>query len=104
MIPGLNGQEVTISGIVTTEFWGGGIVTCMCRIVKGWRVLSFIKMAAGIILTFHHHRGQLNFVAEGDSVTLTGTVKRILNLTQIKGCDGIHDSWTCSSNDTAYSS
>ena len=81
----LDGQSVSISGVVTAEFWGGssnrylyvqdaegpwnGIV---CFEYDGWDEFDFIS-ASGIV----------NSVAEGDSVTVTGTVDEYYGLTEI---------------------
>ena len=81
----LDGQTVNISGIVTAEFWGSssnryfyvqdaegpwnGIV---CFEYGGWDTFDFTS-SAGIV----------HSVAEGDSVTVTGTVDEYYNLTEI---------------------
>ena len=81
----LDGQTVTIRGIVTAEFWGSssnrylyvqdaegpwnGIV---CFNYDGWDTFDFASAA-----------GSVNSVAEGDSVTVTGTVDEYNNLTEI---------------------
>ena len=81
----LDGQTVSISGIVTAEFWGSssnrylyvqdaegpwnGIV---CFEYNGWDEFDFAS-AVGIV----------HSVAEGDSVTVTGTVDEYYGLTEI---------------------
>ncbi|MBC8395437.1 MAG: T9SS type A sorting domain-containing protein [Candidatus Marinimicrobia bacterium] len=81
----LDGQTVTISGVVTAEFWGSssnrylhvqdaegpwnGIV---CFEYDGWDDFDFTSSA-----------GTVHSVAEGDSVTVTGTVDEYNNLTEI---------------------
>jgi len=81
----LDGQEVTISGVVTAEFWGSssnrylfvqdaagpwnGVV---CFEYDGWDTFNFVSST-----------GTTNSVAEGDSVTVTGTVDEYYNLTEI---------------------
>ncbi|SVA44504.1 uncharacterized protein METZ01_LOCUS97358, partial [marine metagenome] len=81
----LDGQTVTISGVVTAEFWGSssnrylyvqdaegpwnGVV---CFEYDGWDTFNFVSSA-----------GIANSVAEGDSVTVTGTVDEYYNLTEI---------------------
>ena len=81
----LNGQDVTISGVVTAEFWGSssnrylfvqdaegpwnGVV---CFEYDGWDTFDFTSSA-----------GTVHSVAEGDSVTVTGTVDEYYNLTEI---------------------
>ena len=82
----LNGQEVTIQGTVTAEFWGSdqyrymfvqdsegpwnGIV---CFEYGGWDSFSWVDE------TGTAHPGP----AEGDEVTLTGTVEEYYNLTEL---------------------
>ena len=82
----LNGQEVTIQGTVTAEFWGSdqyrymfvqdsegpwnGIV---CFEYGGWNLFSWVDE------TGNAHPGP----AEGDEVTLTGTVEEYYNLTEL---------------------
>ena len=82
----LNGEEVTIHGIVTAEFWGSdqyrfmnvqdsegpwnGIV---CFEYGGWNNFAWVD-ASG-----NSHPGP----AEGDEVTLTGTVEEYYNLTEL---------------------
>ena len=82
----LNGQEVTISGIVTAEFWGSdqnrylcvqdapgpwnGVV---CFMYGGWDSFNILDGAGNEIGT----------MAEGDSVTITGTVDEYYNLTEV---------------------
>jgi len=82
----LNGQEVTISGIVTAEFWGSDQMRYMyvqdaegpwngivCFEYGGWNNFSWVD-ADG-----NPHHGP----AEGDQVTLTGTVDEYYNLTEL---------------------
>ncbi|SVA38285.1 uncharacterized protein METZ01_LOCUS91139, partial [marine metagenome] len=82
----LNGQEVTISGVVTAEFWGSdqyrymhvqdaegpwnGIV---CFNYGGWDSFAFVD----------DDGSSVTGPAEGDSVTLTGTVEEYNNLTEL---------------------
>jgi len=81
----LDGQTVIISGVVTAEFWGSssnrylyvqdaegpwnGVV---CFEYNGWDTFNFVSST-----------GITNSVAEGDSVTVTGTVDEYYNLTEI---------------------
>ena len=98
----LDEQTVTISGTVTAEFWGSdsnrtssnydgddhrfmviqdaegpwnGIV---CYSSDGWDTFDF-ETSTGIT----------NSIAEGDSITLTGTVDEFYGLTRIKNITGI---------------
>ena len=81
-----NGQEVTINGIVTAEFWGSdqyrymtvqdaegpwnGIV---CFDYNGWDQFSWVDEFGNV------HAGP----GEGDEVTLTGTIEEYYNLTEL---------------------
>jgi len=82
----LNGQEVTISGVVTAEFWGSdqyrymnvqdaegpwnGIV---CFEYDGWHLFDWVD----------DNGSSVSGPAEGDQVTLTGTVEEYYNLTEL---------------------
>ena len=82
----LNGEEVTIQGVVTAEFWGSdqyrymhvqdaegpwnGIV---CFEYDGWHNFDWVDASGNA------HSGP----AEGDEVTLTGTVEEYYNLTEL---------------------
>ena len=82
----LNGQEVTISGVVTAEFWGSdqyrymhvqdaegpwnGIV---CFEYDGWADFEWVDDSGNSVPG----------PAEGDQVTLTGTVEEYYNLTEL---------------------
>ena len=82
----LNGQEVTINGVVTAEFWGSdqyrymnvqdaegpwnGIV---CFEYSGWDQFNWIDEFGSV------HPGP----GEGDEVTLTGIVEEYYNLTEL---------------------
>ena len=82
----LNGQEVTISGIVTAEFWGsdqnrylyvqdapGAWNGVVCFMYEGWDSFDIVDDEGNVI----------DSMAEGDSVTITGTVEEYYNLTEI---------------------
>lgn len=82
----LNGQEVTIGGIVTAEFWGGyknrnffvqdadgpynGVIVFR---YGGWDSFPFITSVGDTVHT----------IAEGDSVVITGTVTEYSGKTEI---------------------
>ena len=82
----LNGQEVTIHGVVTAEFWGSdqyrymfvqddegpwnGIV---CFEYDGWQNFDWVDLSGNV------HPGP----GEGDEVTLTGTIEEYYNLTEL---------------------
>ena len=80
----LNGQEVTISGVVTTEFWGGGNSHLYVQdSIGGWNGIIVYQGGGWDNFNFSSPEGTVHSVAEGDSVTLTGTVNEYYNLTQI---------------------
>jgi len=82
----LNGEEVTIHGVVTAEFWGSdqyrymfvqdaegpwnGIV---CFEYDGWHLFPWVDASGNA------HPGP----GEGDEVTLTGTIEEYYNLTEL---------------------
>jgi len=82
----LNGQEVTINGVVTAEFWGSdqyrymhvqdaegpwnGIV---CFEYDGWHDFAWVD----------DNGSSVPGPAEGDQVTLSGTVEEYYNLTEL---------------------
>ena len=82
----LNGQAVTINGVVTAEFWGSdqyrymhvqdaegpwnGIV---CFEYDGWHLFDWVD----------DNGSSVSGPAEGDQVTLTGTVEEYYNLTEL---------------------
>ena len=82
----LNGQEVTINGVVTAEFWGSdqyrymhvqdaegpwnGIV---CFEYDGWHEFAWVD----------DNGSSVPGPAEGDQVTLSGTVEEYYNLTEL---------------------
>ena len=81
----VNGQEVTISGIVTTEFWGGGNSHLYVQDSdSGWSGIIVYQSGGWDNFNFSSPQGTVHSVAEGDSVTLTGMVNEYNNLTQIK--------------------
>ncbi|MBT3608225.1 MAG: hypothetical protein HN515_08250, partial [Candidatus Marinimicrobia bacterium] len=80
----LNGQTVTISGIVTTEFWGGGNSHLYVQDDEGgWNGIIVYQSGGWDTFDFSSTTGIVHSVAEGDSVTLTGTVNEYYGLTQI---------------------
>ena len=80
----LNGQEVTISGVVTTEFWGGGNSHLYVQdSTGGWNGIIVYQSGGWDEFNFSSSQGTVHSVAEGDSVTLTGTVNEYYGLTQI---------------------
>jgi len=80
----LNGQEVTISGVVTTEFWGGGNSHLYVQdSAGGWNGIIVYQSGGWDEFDFSSPLGTVHSVAEGDSVTFTGIVNEYYGLTQI---------------------
>ncbi len=87
----LEGQEITISGIVTAEFWGSyknrylfiqdssaAWAGIQCYEYGGWDNFDF-NAASGIVHT----------IAEGDSVSLTGTVTEYSGVTEMSNVTNV---------------
>ena len=87
----LNGQTVTVSGIVTAEFWGSNSNSylyvqdsvgpwngVLCYYEDGWDGLGFTSTA-----------GLVNSVAEGDSISVTGVVSEVSGETRIIATEAI---------------
>lgn len=81
----LDGQEVTISGIVTAEFWGSSSNRYLhVQDDEGpWNGIVVFEYSGWDNFDFSTSSGIVNSVAEGDSVTLTGTVDEYYHLTEI---------------------
>jgi predicted extracellular nuclease len=92
----LDGQTVTISGIVTAEFWGsddnrtsstydGDDHKFMAvQDAEGpWNGVVCFESGGWDTYDFSTSTGIVHSVAEGDSVTVTGTVDEFFNLTQV---------------------
>jgi len=72
----LDGQSVTISGIVTAEFWGSSSNRYLyIQDAEGpWNGIMCFEYGGWDAFDFSSASGTVHSVAEGDSVTLTGTV------------------------------
>ncbi len=81
----LNGQTVTISGIVTAEFWGSSSNRYLyVQDAEGpWNGVVCFEYDGWDIFDFSSSAGTVHSVAEGDSVTITGTVEEYYNLTEL---------------------
>ncbi|NOZ76073.1 MAG: hypothetical protein GXO90_12010, partial [FCB group bacterium] len=81
----LYGQEVTISGIVTAEFWGSSSNRYLfVQDAEGpWNGILVFEYGGWDNFAFQSSEGVVNSVAEGDSVTLTGTVDEYKGMTEI---------------------
>jgi len=81
----LNGETVTISGIVTAEFWGSSSNRYLyVQDAEGpWNGVVCFEYGGWDTFDFSSSTGIVHSVAEGDSVTVTGTVDEYYNLTEI---------------------
>ena len=81
----LNGQTVTISGIVTAEFWGSSSNRYLyVQDAEGpWNGVVCFEYDGWDLFDFSSSAGTVHSVAEGDSVTITGTVEEYYNLTEL---------------------
>ena len=81
----LDGQSVSISGIVTAEFWGssGNKYLNVQDAVGPWNGIVAYNSNGWDTFDFSTTAGVVHSVAEGDSITLTGTVDEYYNLTEI---------------------
>ena len=72
----LDGQTVTISGIVTAEFWGSSSNSYLyVQDAEGpWNGVVCFEYGGWDTFDFSSSAGTLHSVAEGDSVTVIGTV------------------------------
>ena len=82
----LNGQTVSISGIVTAEFWGSSYKrTFFVQDSLGpWSGIMVYRYEGWDSYDFITSGGIVHSVAEGDSVTLTGEVYEAYDKTEIK--------------------
>jgi len=81
----LNGQVVTISGIVTAEFWGSsGNKYMFVQDAPGpWNGIMLYNSDGWDTFDFSSPTGVVHSVAEGDSVTVTGTVSEYYGMTEL---------------------
>ncbi|NOZ74334.1 MAG: T9SS type A sorting domain-containing protein, partial [FCB group bacterium] len=81
----LNGQVVTISGIVTAEFWGGSSnrYIFVQDAPGAWNGIMVFNYGGWDSFNFDSPTGIVNSVAEGDSVTITGTVDEYSGMTEL---------------------
>ena len=81
----LDGQIVTVSGIVTAEFWGSSSNRYLhVQDAEGpWNGVVAFEYNGWDSFDFTSTSGVVHSVAEGDSVTLTGTVDEYYGLTEI---------------------
>lgn len=78
-------QVVTISGIVTAEFWGSGNKHMFVQDAEGpWNGIMAYQSSYWDAFTFVDDNGNpLASVAEGDSITMTGTITEYYGMTEI---------------------
>ncbi len=81
----LDGATVTISGVVTAEFWGGSSNRYLYvqDAVGPWNGIVCFEYDGWDGFDFSTSAGTVHSVAEGDSVTVTGTVDEYYGLTEI---------------------
>ncbi|RMF07586.1 MAG: T9SS C-terminal target domain-containing protein [Candidatus Neomarinimicrobiota bacterium] len=81
----LDGQVVTISGIVTAEFWGSsGNHFIFVQDAPGpWNGIMVYSSGGWDTFDFSTPAGTVHSVAEGDSVTITGTVSEYYGMTEL---------------------
>ena len=81
----LYGATVTISGVVTAEFWGGSSNRYLYvqDAVGPWNGIVCFEYDGWDEFDFSTSAGTVHSVAEGDSVTVTGTVDEYYGLTEI---------------------
>ncbi len=81
----LDGQSVSISGVVTAEFWGSSSNRYLhVQDEEGpWNGVVVFEYDGWDGFDFTTSSGVVHSVAEGDSVTLTGTVDEYYGLTEI---------------------
>jgi len=79
------GQTVTISGIVTAEFWGSASNRYMfVQDAPGaWNGIMLFEYGGWDSFDFNSSTGIVHSVAEGDSVTVTGTVDEYNGMTEL---------------------
>jgi len=81
----LDGQTVTISGVVTAEFWGssGNKYMFVQDSAGPWSGILIYESGGWDNFNFQSSSGVVHSVAEGDSITLTGTVSEYYGVTEI---------------------
>ncbi len=81
----LDGNEVTISGIVTAEFWGSSSNRYLYvqDSTAAWCGIYVFEYSGWDNFDFNSSTGIVHSVAEGDSISLTGTVTEYYGVTEI---------------------
>ncbi len=81
----LNGQEVTISAIVTAEFWGSSSnrYIFVQDATGPWNGILVFEYGGWDNFDFQSATGVVHSVAEGDSVNITGTVDEYYGMTEL---------------------
>ncbi len=81
----LNGQVVTVTAVVTAEYWGSGNKHMfiqdapgpwngiMCYLSSGWDSFAFVDESGNAVAS----------LAEGDSITITATVSEYYGMTEL---------------------
>ncbi len=81
----LDGQPVTVSGIITAEFWGsyGNRYFYVQDSVGAWSGVVVFEYGGWDSFDFNSSTGTVHSLAEGDSVSISGTVDEYWGLTEI---------------------
>ncbi len=81
----LDGQEVTISGIVTAEFWGSykNRYLYVQDSTAAWAGIYCFEYGGWDAFDFNDASGIVHTVAEGDSIAMTGTVTEYYGVTEM---------------------
>ncbi|NQV37951.1 MAG: T9SS type A sorting domain-containing protein [Candidatus Marinimicrobia bacterium] len=81
----LDGQEVTITGIVTAEFWGSSSNRYLYvqDSTAAWSGIYVFEYGGWDGFDFNAASGIVHTIAEGDSVSLTGTVTEYYGVTEL---------------------
>jgi predicted extracellular nuclease len=86
------GEEVTINGVVTAEFWGGDNKRIFVQDDEGpWAGILVYESGGWDNMDILSPEGVVHSVAEGDNVMLTGTVTEYNGMTQITDVSSIAD-------------
>ena len=84
------GEEVTINGVVTAEFWGGDNKRIFVQDDEGpWAGILVYESGGWDNMDILSPDGVVHSIAEGDNVMLTGTVTEYYGMTEITDVSSI---------------
>ncbi|HIA30484.1 MAG TPA: hypothetical protein EYN82_02525, partial [Candidatus Marinimicrobia bacterium] len=84
------GEEVTINGVVTAEFWGGDNKRIFVQDDEGpWAGILVYESGGWDNMDIISPDGVVHSIAEGDNVMLTGTVTEYYGMTEITDVSSI---------------